>query len=225
MIRKFTFVMWALVLGLTFHDARAQSDEKKFEAGGQFSVLRVPTRTIDASGFVFVTTEQRDTEYGLGARIGYNFSKYFAAEAEVNFFPRDQELTGGKKLQGLFGVKVGKRFEKFGLFGKARPGFVRYQKGDYRFVGGIAVFPPPIVNFRPVARTNFAFDLGGVAEFYPSKRTIIRFDAGDTIVRLPVRNVAAIQLNSPFSTNLVVISAAAETTHNLQLSVGFGVRF
>jgi hypothetical protein len=40
---------WALALvslfALSFHEARAQSDEKKFEAGGQFSLLRLPTRT------------------------------------------------------------------------------------------------------------------------------------------------------------------------------------
>lgn len=61
-------------------------------------------------------------------------------------------------------------------------------------------------------------DLGGVIELYPSRHTIIRFDAGDTIIRLGARNVAATQpafpAVSPF--HLVVIPVGAETTHNLQ---------
>jgi hypothetical protein len=202
----------------------AQSDEKKFEIGGQFSLLWVPTRTVTVSGSTIVSTQNRNNDIGFGGRFGYNLSKYFALEAEANFFPSDRDLDGGRKVQGLFGVKAGKRFEKLGIFAKVRPGFVRYEKGDYRFgTGGcVTVFPPPLGCFQPVARTNFAIDLGGVLEYYPSKRTIIRFDAGDTMVHLPTRNVAAFQSNGP---SLVVVSAAPETKHNFQGSVGFGFRF
>ena len=221
-------IVWAVVLiglfGLTFQDARAQADEKKFEVGGQFSVLRVTSPTVTSAGNI--SGQDRETVPGFGGRFGYNISKHFALEAESNFFPRDRDLEGGRKIQGLFGVKAGQRFEKAGVFAKARPGFVHYQKGDYRFFGGPQVFPPPLSSFRPVARTNFAIDLGGVVELYLSKRTIIRFDAGDTIVRLPTRNVAAFQLNSPFfPSSLVVVLVPAQTTHNFQSSVGFGFRF
>ena len=202
---------------------RAQSDEKKFEVGGQFSLLWVPTRTATVSGSTIVSTQNRNNEIGFGGRFGYNLSKYFALEAEGNFFPRDRDLDGGRKVQALFGVKAGKRFEKFGIFAKARPGFIRYERGDYVFGSGgcVAVFPPPLGCFRPVARTNFALDLGGVLELYPSKRTIIRFDAGDTMVHLPARNTAALA-NGSF---LVVVSSPSETKHNFQGSVGFGFRF
>jgi hypothetical protein len=211
---------------LSLHDARAQADEKKFEVGGQFSLLRLPTRTVTDSGSALIFTEGRDTEYGFGGRFGYNFSKYFALEAEGNFFPRDRHVEGGRKIQGVFGVKAGKRFEKFGVFAKVRPGFIRFEKGDYVFVGGPAVFPPLLSSFRPVARTNFAVDLGGIVELYPSKRTIIRFDAGDTIIRLGARNVAAFQVNAPSPAfGSVVLPMFAQTTHNFQGSVGFGFRF
>jgi hypothetical protein len=203
---------------------RAQSDEKKFEVGGQFSAIRVPTTSVTTGGSAFATTESPETNYGFGGRFGYQLSKYFTLEAEGNFFPRDRDLDGGRKVQGLFGVKAGKRFEKFGIFAKGRPGFVRYERGDYVFGTGacITVFPPPLGCFRPVPRTNFALDLGGVVEFYPSQRTIIRFDAGDTMVRLPTRNVAAFQTNGSSS---VVISSPPETKHNFQAGVGFGFRF
>ena len=202
----------------------AQSDEKKFEVGGQFSALRVPTSSVTTAGAAFSTTESPDNNYGFGGRFGYQLSKYFTLEAEGNFFPRDRDLDGGRKLQGLFGVKAGKRFEKVGIFAKARPGFIRYERGDYVLgTGGcVAIFPPPLGCFRPVARTKLALDLGGVVELYPSKRTIVRFDAGDTMVHLPTRNMAAFQTNS---SSLVVISSPPETKHNFQAGVGFGFRF
>ncbi|HKP37889.1 MAG TPA: outer membrane beta-barrel protein [Pyrinomonadaceae bacterium] len=209
-----------LLLTMSVSVAHAQSDEKKFEVGGQFSLLGSTTRT--ASSTVF--TEDRTHVPGFGGRFGYNASKYFALEAEVNFFPRDRDLEGGQKFQGLFGVKAGKRFEKVGVFGKARPGFIRFDKGDYVFgTGGcITVFPPPLACYRPVATTNFAADLGGVFELYPSDRTLVRFDVGDTIIHFNRRNVAA---TSTVFAGLVVIPAPAETKHNLQFSAGFGFRF
>lgn len=219
------------VFSLHIQQARAQSDEKKLEIGGQFSFLQVPTLTANSTGIVCVTipcpttalTRDTHTDFGFGPRVGYNVTTYLTLEAEMNFFPRDRDLEGGRKVQGLFGAKAGKRFEKAGIFAKARPGFVRFRRGD--FIGsplGIcpAIFPLPIGCFQPVSKTNFAIDIGGVAELYPSTNTIIRLDAGDTIIRFGDRRVAA---NSNGS--LGVEPVAAETKHNLQLSVGFGYRF
>src|SRR5580765_216431 len=204
----------------------AQADDKKFEVGGQFSVLRVPTQTVTVAGVGLATNENGNTNYGFGGRFGYRLSKYFTLEAEGNFFPHDGVLDAGRKIQGFFGVKAGKRFENFGVFAKARPGFVNYSRGDYQSAGPcIAVFPPPIGCYQPISQTNFAIDLGGVFEYYPSKRTIIRFDAGDTMVRLPARNVAAFQTNATGVFSLVVVPATAETKHHFQGSVGFGFRF
>ncbi len=240
--------VWSVVLiglfGLTFQDARAQADEKKFEVGGQFSLLRLdaPTATVrplPCAGplppcpFSVSFTSGRDSEPGFGGRFGYNFSKYFALEAEGNFFPRDRNFNQGRKVQGLFGVKAGRRFEKVGVFAKARPGFIRFEKGDYRLGPAIgicqALFPPLLLScVVPVARTHFNVDLGGVVELYPSKRTIIRFDAGDTIVRIGAHNMVAQFPPVPPSlapTLLVVVPVAARTTHNFQGSVGFGFRF
>jgi len=220
MFKTLTFTIAAVVLSSALQNANAQSGDKKFEVGGQFSVLSSTTRT--ASGIVF--TEDRTNVPGGGGRFGYNVSKYFGLEAEVNFFPRDRDVEGGQKFQGLFGVKAGKRFDKVGVFGKARPGFVRFEKGDYVFgTGGcFTVFPPPLACFQSRATTNFAFDVGGVVEVYPSRNTLIRFDVGDTMIRFNQRNVAA---TSDVFAGLVVFPAPAETKHNLQASAGFGFRF
>ena len=229
MVRAILFTLALVAVCLSsFAEARAQSDEKKFEVGAQFSILQVPTRTA-ASLAIPTSSENHATDYGLGGRIGYNLSRNFALEAEGNFFPRDRDVQGGQKIQGLFGVKAGKKFDKVGVFAKARPGFIRFEKGDYRLgTGGcIAIFPPPLGCFQPVAKTNFAFDVGGVLELYPSARTIIRFDAGDTIIRFGQRTVAASNpaFPPPSGLNLVALPVAAETKHNFQGSVGIGWRF
>lgn len=215
---------------------RAQAYERKFEVGGQLTLARLPTITGTATTFPCTippcprgTTYSRDrtNEFGFGGRVGYNVNSYLTLEAEGNLFPRDHTFAGGRKLQGLFGAKVGRRFDKVGLFAKARPGFVRFNEGDYRPNGGgcVAVFPPPIGCFNSVAKTSFAFDLGGVAELYPSRNTIVRFDAGDTIIHLGSRNVAAFDPLGGLAGSGVVIPVGAETKHNFQGSIGFGYRF
>jgi hypothetical protein len=233
-LKRLLLLLTAIMIAFSLHTSQAQAQgEKKFEVGGQFSLLRVETLTADSTGIVCVTipcptiafSHGNETELGFGPRIGYNATSYLTLEAELNFFPRDRDLEGGRKVQGLFGAKVGKRFDKAGIFAKARPGFVRFSRGDYQGRPTAlcpAVFPPPIGCFQPVAKTNFAIDIGGVAELYPSKNTIIRFDAGDTIIRFGNRRVAA---TSNTLTSLVVVPLASQTKHNLQASVGFGFRF
>ena len=224
MLRKtLTTMLLAATLLTAAGVIKAQSDDKKFEIGAQGTLLRVTGRTTSTALNTF--NENQENDWGFGGRFGYNFSRHIGIEAEGNFFPRDRAVDGGRKLQGLFGVKVGQRFKKGGLFLKARPGFVRFSRGQYQFsTGGCpTVFPPPIGCFQPQATTNLAFDLGGVAEVYPSKKTIIRIDAGDTMIRFRAqRQVVAVD---PATGGLVVLPAAAETKHNFQASFGFGFRF
>ena len=241
-----------LTLLINSQSAYSQSpdiDGKKFEVGGQFSVLQssVP-REVRFTGVVCVTIpcpsfeilNSREIQPGFGGRIGYNLTNHIAVEAELNFFPGadsfsvPETLKGGHKIEGLFGAKVGKRFDKVGFFGKARPGFLYASKGDIQpranigCIATINIFPPPVGCFETISKSSFAADLGGVLEVYPTKRTIIRFDAGDTIVRFGDRTVTGILNRGPgilAPSFVVVIRAPAETTHNFQGSVGFGYRF
>jgi hypothetical protein len=59
----------------------------------------------------------------------------------------------------------------------------------------------------------------------PTKRTIVRFDAGDTIGRMPAQNVAVFFPPAPPAVPFVVFPESAQITHNFQGSVGFGFRF
>jgi hypothetical protein len=204
--------------------ATAQSDERKFEVGGQYSFMSLATAK---SGSPVVDTD-RFNESGFGGRFGYNINRNVTVEAEANFFPSNTQFEGGRKTEVVGGVKIGGRSDKFGAFVKARPGFLHLTAGDYQPIPGtacIAVFPSPIGCFESKGKTNFAFDLGGVVEYYPTTNTILRFDVGDTIVRYGERNINGIIAGPPGPTRLVVVRNPAETVHNFQTSVGFGFRF
>jgi len=238
-------VVSVIVLVSTFlvgvEHIRAQSrssDHYKFEVGGHFSLIKFGEQTaINKVPYCLATCKiitepfSHSTEVGLGARFGYNLNRHLAVEAEINFFPRDRLYEGGRKLEGLFGVKAGKRFRKFGVFAKGRPGFLRLGKGDFRMRPALCPgdIPEPIGCFDPVAKTSFAFDAGGIVEYYPTKRLVVRFDAGDTILhfgeRLAVTSVPALNPGVTIPFKIGLLGAPAETTHNLQGNIGVGFRF
>lgn len=252
-MRRLHLTSFALALGLLLsaaQTARAQSDEEyNWEAGvlfsafdvsnGDVSFTRVNPCLVPPCPVTTVRDEQRRTDLGFGARLGYNFGRHVTAEAEVNYFPSERALTdadfaGGRKLQGLFGVKVGRRYEHVGLFAKARPGFVTFSDGDLttRLTPGtacVALFPPPLACAESRSRTDFAMDLGGVVELYPSSRAFIRFDFGDTILRTGAHAAPAL-LPPPVAPDIppareIVVTSPRATSHNFQASVGIGFRF
>jgi len=203
---------------MTGRSVLAQSDETpRIEIGAHVTALGV-------SG-----NSNTRIEPGFGGRLTYNLTETFAIEAEGNFFPRDRFRTfraGGRAVQGLFGVKIGKRYKKFGFFGKARPGFISFSEGVSEVVAGGTVFDPAQpLSFRTRRLTHFAADLGGVLEIYPSRRVLLRFDAGDTIIRYGNTTVNTFLLvpGDPFVPVPFTIPGA--TRHNLQLSAGVGFRF
>lgn len=132
--------------------------------------------------------------WGTGGRFTYNLNNKIAFDSEVNFFLPDEGPPYA--VQSLFGIKAGKHTKHVGIFAKVRPGF------QTNFV----------VNDRQQAQ--FALDVGGVAELYPNRHLVLRFDAGDVII--------------PFGNKIVGEGLFAQrlgTTHNFQYSLGVGVRF
>ncbi|HEX8920346.1 MAG TPA: outer membrane beta-barrel protein [Pyrinomonadaceae bacterium] len=242
MLRKKFFVAIAIISLLVINglDTNAQSpdeDGRRFEVGAQVSVLNLsrvqaahsatnPCLSPPCPSGLTIDYAQ-EAEPGFGGRIGYHLTNYLGVEAEVNFFPRDDLPASGRAFEGLFGVKAGRRFEKIGVYAKARPGVFSARTIDFRpkeGVGCIAVFPPPATCFdeRQRRETSFAFDVGGILEFYPTKHASIRFDAGDTIIRFDERLVRASSTAFPAG---VIVTAPARTSHNFQGSVGVGFRF
>lgn len=181
-------------------EAQTPTDEYKFEVGALFT-------TVNLEGF-------GEAVNGVGGRFGYNFNEHVALDAEGSFFPESRlgNNQSGQKTQGFIGIKAGARTEHVGLFVKARPGVMSIGEVTSGFdceQGGLARVCRP-------SHSNFALDAGGVIEFYPTSRFIIRADVGDTIVHL--RRAT----RSPISGNT---QTSGDTTHNLQFSLGVGYRF
>lgn len=216
-----TIAVSILCLSLGWLEGKAQSDDvPKFEVGVQFTSITKPDFSNGA------------TEPGFGGRFTFNLNRSVALEAVGNFFPHECRGCGGgfgdnsgTILQGLFGVKAGKRFEKWGIFGKARPGVVSFSKGDSGYVtSGTDPFFP--FQFRQERLTNFAVDLGAVIEFYPSKRLVTRFEGGDTLIHYRQRQANFLNFD-PTTGGLILVpfTTRAETRHNFQFVAGVGWRF
>ena len=190
MRKMFFFVLAAaaLVLMVPAQNAQAQSETPRIEFGVHYSMLRL--HDFDA------------TDHGVGTRLTINITDGLAVEGEYNFFPRGRDNlaapTGSsgvsQRSQGLFGVKYGMRSGKVGVFGKIRPGFMHFGENTLDIP-----FAPSIPT-----TTEFALDVGGVFEVYPTRRVAFRFDVGDTIIRF---------------------GGLDFTSHNLQITTGIALRF
>ena len=73
---------------------------------------------------------------------------------------------------------------------------------------------------------NFATDLGGIVEFYPTRRLVTRFEAGDTLIHYRERTTSFISFDPVTGVpSLVPFTLRSETRHNFQFVAGIGWRF
>ncbi|HKN23495.1 MAG TPA: outer membrane beta-barrel protein [Candidatus Acidoferrum sp.] len=186
---------------------------RRWEIGGQYGVLSLGSAKVeDTSSF---TPWSLGDYPGFGGRLTYNFNRWLAMDSALNYFYTDPHVgdaqRGGKILQGSFGPKAGIHARRFGVFAKVRPGFLSY--------GGVHdnYFPP-----YPTTRlTHFAVDFGGILEYYPSRRTMLRFDLSRTAVFYGSTLVVAPQ-TPPFNGNFV---DRGFRDNGMQFTTGFGWRF
>lgn len=198
-------VLVALVVGTG--SASAQVEPPRVEIGGQLNVLRL--------------SDSSDTNIGVGGRVTVNLTRWLGLEGEYQFIPNDQ-LELGETLEGnvvgiryerrrstaLFGVKAGYRGERFGVFGKVRPGVTALSDRGVECLGDVCALMLLAV---PEYRSEFAVDVGGVVEFYPSSRWVARFDVGTLMIK--------------HRSSAPPCAAGGCTTSNLAMSFGLGVRF
>jgi len=168
------FVLATMIILVVTTQASSQTpDPPRYEIGPEFT-------TLNREEFNGVRVEP-----GLGLRFTFNFNKNFAIEgsAHVSFNECYTCVNNGRYADTFGGLKAGKRFKSWGIFAKVRPGDVSFGQGQYTIVptGEPGPFPFEI---RAKGIDNFAVDVGGVVEFYPSRRIVTRFDAGDTIIHL-----------------------------------------
>lgn len=115
---------------------------------------------------------------GPVGRYTFNLSPSLALEGSIGYLPGFQTSFGvdnGHELLALAGVKAGWRGRRLGLYGKLQPGVASFSPG----LNVTTAFGQPPDYQR---RTSFALDDGAALEFYPSARTILRFDVSQTLL-------------------------------------------
>jgi hypothetical protein len=105
-------------------------------------------------------------------------------------------------------VKAGHRWERVGLFAKLRPGVTSLSNRGVACLGDVCEL---ILLAVPEYRREFALDVGGVLEFYPSPRLVTRLDLGTLVIHH--RGTAP------------PCPGGECTTYNLATSIGMGLRF
>ena len=183
--------------------------QERIEVGGGAAIHRL--------------TKSDTTTAGVAGRFTYDITNWFAAEAEVAFFPSDdiiiRSVAAGAdfgvghyrtRTDALFGVKIGQRGTRYGVFGKVRPGFTRLSNQGVECIGDDCARILMLLA-EDSYRTEFALDIGGGFEFFPTRRTVTRLEFGDTMIRH--RSFAP-----PCGGNSC-------TSHNFTTRIGGGVRF
>ncbi|HXV59713.1 MAG TPA: outer membrane beta-barrel protein [Vicinamibacteria bacterium] len=184
------------------------------------SNARSQERGIELSGLLTTTFQHEldTTDLGFGGRIGYRATPLLGIEGELSFYPGDvpERVTFTRsRLEGLFGITVGPRFNRFSVFGKARPGFVRFA-GAHEPIPCILIFPPPLSCVLAEGRTVFALDLGGGIELYPTERSLVRVDLSNLLLRYPAPAI---------NRDREAVTEDSFWGGNLKLTFSMGLRF
>ncbi len=187
--KSLSVALIAMALMFFNNEAEAQSKEKtpRVEVGVHFISLHLH--------------EFQEGPGGAGLRFTYNINDQVSLEAEANHFPENPSGNFGESL-ALVGLKAGKRNDTFGIFGKVRPGVIRFD-GDF-------------FSRRLDKHTFLAVNVSGALEYYPTRRLSLRFELGDMIIAY--RGTKYLSTSGPEIVKL-------GTSHNLQTTIGLGVRF
>jgi hypothetical protein len=210
LIRLLTSTTSVVIASVLFLSALASAQDSpgRFETGAAFSTLHMP-------GFA---------GFGPALEGDVNFGRYIALDGAFSWFPNS--TRGHSSATGFFGAKAGKRMERFGLFGKVRPGFLTF---DNAFRQETVLFTPSpfgsigtLLSFRSGRLTQRALDLGGVAEYYPARHWTFRWDFGDMLLfHEKGPTFTFIGAGAPPS----ITEFSPGTTHHFQFSSGIHYRF
>ena len=141
----------------------------------------------------------------------------FYADGDLLYFPQNPGASGahdgGTILEGLAGVKAGIRRNRFGFFGKVRPGFTSYSEA-LASISSTSGGAPVLTYARS---TNLVLDLGGIMEFYPNEKGTLRVEVGDTHLFFGTKDVNVNGMVEPV--------VGGKLQHSIQVMLGYGWRF
>jgi hypothetical protein len=192
----------AAIIGVLLVAGPAPAQDRRGDVSLQASVRRL--RAFD------------ETEAGLGLRLSYRLSRWFAADGEVSLFPAEvgSPAFSGSRLEGLAGLRVGPRLGRTGGYVAVRGGAVRFSEAPAPFPC-ILIFPPPLECAMAGGETVPSVQVSAGFEAYPSERLVVRLEAGDQLLRYP--GPAFTRDRESFDDGL--------WSHNFKVSASVGLRF
>lgn len=145
------------------------------------------------------------TRSGLGGWFAHEVFDHVGVDAAFSIFPADDTRTR-RLVQLLAGGRAGLGGDRLEAFGRIRPGLTRFSQRFFApDIACILIFPPPDACL--IRSVNFTIDIGGTVQLFPTRRAVIRVDAGDSLIRFGRGQLVPVW------------------KHNLQLVTGVGVRF
>jgi hypothetical protein len=143
----------------------AWKDEPRFSLGAQFITTNFPLDSESCANC-------KSFVPGYGFDFTYRFAKYAYFDSVANFFPGSGSYgQHGGAQEGLVGLKLGRTLHNWGLFANVRNGFIHYDK---------ALVPGSYSAYESTWR--YALDLGGTVEYYPSRKSTFRLNAGTQLI-------------------------------------------
>jgi hypothetical protein len=176
-IRRFSLIIWLVVMVLQAQPLRAQHEYSRFELGAQYS-------TFEGTNASF----HRAALSGFGGRFDWNLTRRLALESQLDFFPEHGAslllVQGGRTTQAVFGVRAKViQTRRFSVFGVLRPGLLHFTD-----VQALSSQSNTLFTSQPA--TYFVLNLGGGIEYYPSTRWILRADIEGDPYRIPGQTVS-----------------------------------
>ena len=173
-----------------------------WELGAQYTNVSLPVVTKDCLGC-------RQYTSGVGFNFVWSPTRIFGVDSAVYALPGQ----GGSRpmTEGLFGARIGERWQNWALYAKIRPGFIYYDDAVQK-----------LGQSDTSSLTRFATDFGAVAEIYPNRNSTFRVDVGTTLVRYltdRTNTVTVSHFGSLLSDDIIV------TQGNFQVSTGYVYRF
>ena len=140
-------------------------DEPRYSFGAQFISMNFPLDRESCSNC-------KQFVPGYGFDFNYRLAKYAYFDSAANLFPGSGSYgQHGAAQEALVGLKLGPTLDRWGLFFNLRNGFIHYDK---------TLVPDNSSSYESTWR--YALDLGGTVEFYASRNSTLRLNAGTTLI-------------------------------------------
>ena len=209
---------------------------RSFGAPREAQPERVPAAATWDVGASFLLQPKKEpvpfelqSDFSPGLWASWNFSRHLSWDSSLihtgpgRFDGHDfaDYQAGGRSLEALTGLKAGLRRDHMGYFATLRGGTITF--GETERQAGI-LHDGQVFVVRGMF-TNPVLHAGGVWEVYPSRHTLLRFDAGSATIFYQPKGIWQYVPGKHFSEIGTKYNIPGYQQTGLLLSLGAGIRF